>query len=36
MHLLERVLGGPNQQTEHRDSTDRFELGSPYESFPRD
>jgi hypothetical protein len=30
MDLLERVLGGPKQQTEYRDFIDRFDRGSPF------
>jgi predicted RNA-binding Zn ribbon-like protein len=33
MDLLERVLGGPKQQTEYRDFIDRFDRGSPYDSI---
>jgi hypothetical protein len=33
MDLLERVLGGQQQQTEYRDFIDRFDRGSPYDSI---
>jgi hypothetical protein len=33
MDLLERVLGGPQKQTEYRDFIDRFQRGSPYDSI---
>jgi hypothetical protein len=33
MDLLERVLGGPQQQTEYQDFIDRYKKGSPYEGI---
>ena len=33
MDLLERVLGGPEKQTEYEDFIDRFNQGSPYDSI---
>jgi hypothetical protein len=33
MDLLEKVLGGTQQQNEYRDFIDRFERGSPYDSI---
>lgn len=33
MDLLERVLGGPQKQTEYRDFIDRFGRGTPYDSI---
>jgi hypothetical protein len=33
MDLLERVLGGQQQQTEYRDFIDRFKTGAPWEGI---
>ena len=33
MDLLERVLGGPQKQTEYRDFIDRYDQGSPYDNI---
>jgi hypothetical protein len=33
MDMLERILGGPQQQTEYEDFIDRYQKGSPYDSI---
>lgn len=33
MDLLDRILGGPEKQTEYKDFINRFDRGSPYDSI---
>ena len=33
MDMLERILGGPEKQTEYEDFIDRYQQGSPYDAI---
>ena len=33
MDILERVLGSPEKRTEYQDFIDRYDRGTPYDSF---